>query len=268
MPLPRLHVDIDLAAGAEVVLPVGASRHATRSLRLKEGDAIVVFDGRSDCEYEATIIALGSGRSGRQERGLKARLGSARPVAGESPLRIELGQALGKGERMDFVVQKATELGVHAIHPLLCERSVSRPNAERAKRRIEHWQKVAVHAAEQSGRVRIPTVFALREYEDWVGTKGDRSKGRSRDPSPGGFFLHPEACESLSDIEPPGTGELRPEKALRLLVGPEGGFSSREAERAQAAGYRGLRLGPRVLRTETAALVAIALLQGRWGDLG
>lgn len=269
MPIPRLYVDAPLAFGKEIVLPAAASLHATRTLRLKEGDAIIVFDGRSDFEYDATIVALGSGRAGRGG-GLKAVSGAARAVAGESPLRIELAQGLCKGERMDFVVQKATELGVCAIHPLLCERSVSRPEGERAKRRIRHWQEVAIHAAQQSGRVRIPVVAEPREYGDWVAMSIEPPKSESLSKDSFGFFLHPEASESPNGVEAAGFEGCNPgtEKSLRLIVGPEGGFSPGEVERAQDAGYRGLRLGPRILRTETAGLVAIALLQSRWGDLG
>ncbi|WP_025772359.1 16S rRNA (uracil(1498)-N(3))-methyltransferase [Thioalkalivibrio sp. HK1] len=261
MPVPRFHVDAELDSGREIVLPAAVSRHATRTLRLEEGDPIIVFDGRSDFEYDATIVASVVSRPDRPGRGggVKAVLGAARAVASESPLQIELVQGLCKGERMDFVVQKATELGVCAIHPLLCERSVSRPDPGRAKRRIEHWQGVAIHAAQQSGRVRIPVIAELQVYEDWM------AKGGSS-----GFFLHPEAKESPSEVDMTGFegSDLDPEKSLRVIVGPEGGFSQREVERAQEAGYRGLRLGPRILRTETAGLVAIALLQARLGDLG
>ncbi|MBF2759160.1 MAG: 16S rRNA (uracil(1498)-N(3))-methyltransferase [Ectothiorhodospiraceae bacterium AqS1] len=274
MPHLRLHVDAGLVEGEEIVLPAAASRHAAKTLRLEAGDSIIVFDGRSDFEYEATIIASRTGRAGRGG-GLRAVLGAARAVASESPLRIELAQGLCKGERMDFTVQKATELGVCAIHPLLCERSVSRPEGERAKRRIERWREVAIHAAGQSGRVRIPTIASIQAYGDWVrrGSIEDAKNESLEEGSfafPPGFFLHPEASESFSDLASADFERRKsdPEKPVRLIVGPEGGFSPREIDAAQEAGYRGLRLGPRVLRTETAGPVAIALLQSRWGDLG
>ena len=153
---------------------------------------------------------------------------------------------------MDLVVQKATELGVKAIRPIVCERTVVKLDATRAERRLAHWRAIAVHAAQQSGRTRVPEVSGVEDLGAWL----------ARDGVGPAFVLSPRAGASLSDLAPPA-----PAERVRLLVGPEGGLSPREVERAGAAGLAGLRLGPRVLRTETAALVALAALQARWGDL-
>ena len=244
MRVPRLHVDLPLAAGERITLPEAASHQVTRVLRLGPGDALTVFDGRGG-EYDAAVA--------RATRGaVEVEVGGHRPVDRESTLAVELGQGICKGDRMDLVVQKATELGVRAIRPVLCERTVVKLDPARAERRLIHWRAVAVHAAQQSGRTRAPDVTGVEDLETWL----------SR-PCPGpGLVLSPRAVASLSDLARPEPGET-----LRLLVGPEGGLAPREIERARTAGFVGLRLGPRVLRTETAALVALSVLQARWGDL-
>ena len=244
MQVPRLHVDMPLAAGKRITLPETAGHHVSRVLRLGAGDELTVFDGRGG-EYRATLVLV-------SRAAVEVDVGAHDPVERESALDVELGQGICKGDRMDLVVQKATELGVGTIRPIVCERTVVKLDAARAERRIAHWRAIAVHAAQQSGRTRVPEVAEVEGLGAWLARSG-------AGPA---FVLSPRADASLSDLAPPAPGET-----VRLLVGPEGGLAAREVERAGAAGFAGLRLGPRVLRTETAALVALAALQARWGDL-
>ena len=270
---PRLYVDLPLVAGEAVTLPEAAGHYLKRVLRLGAGDALTVFDGRGG-EYEASVA-----RASRDA--VVVEVGAYRAVEREPALAVELGQGICKGDRMDLVVQKATELGVRVIRPLLCERTVVQLDPARAERRVAHWRAIAVHAAQQSGRTRVPDLTGVEALGTWLSCPvpsrpADSSAGGT--PSGGGcdtlgispshpaagpkIVLSPHAGASLSDLAPPVRGET-----VRLLVGPEGGLAPREVERASAAGFTGLRLGPRVLRTETAALVALSVLQAQWGDL-
>ena len=244
MRIPRLFVGLPLAVGARITLPESAGHHATRVLRLGAGDALTVFDGRGG-EYDATIARTSRGA-------VEIDVGAHVIVDRESTLGIELGQGICKGDRMDLVVQKATELGVRAIRPVVCRRSVVKLDSARAERRVAHWRAIAVHAAQQSGRTRVPEVAGVEDLDTWL----ERSGGG---PS---VVLSPHAGASFSELAPPP-----PDHPVRLLVGPEGGLAPQEIERARVAGFTALRLGPRVLRTETAALVALCVLQARWGDL-
>ena len=246
MQIPRLHVDLPLAAGKRITLPETAGHHVARVLRLGAGDALTVFDGRGG-EYRATLVRV-------SRAAVEADVGAHDPVERESALAVELGQGICKGDRMDLVVQKATELGVETIRPIVCVRTVVKLDAARAERRLAHWRAIAVHAAQQSGRTRVPEVAGVEDLDAWL--------ARVAAGTGPAFVLSPHAGASLSDLAPPAPGE-----PVRLLVGPEGGLAPREVERAEAAGFAGLRFGPRVLRTETAALVALAALQARWGDL-
>ena len=241
---PRLHVDLPLAAGARIALPETAGHHATRVLRLGAGDALTVFDGRGG-EYDAVIAQASRGA-------VEVDVGAHAAVDRESTLEVELVQGICKGDRMDLVVQKATELGVWAIRPIVCQRTVVKLDPARAERRIAHWRAIAVHAAQQSGRTRVPEVAGVEGFDAWLACPGGGA----------GFVLSPHAGASLSDVAPPES-----DAPVRLLVGPEGGLAPREVGRARDAGFVALRLGPRVLRTETAALVALSVLQARWGDL-
>lgn len=241
---PRLYVDLTLAAGARITLPEAAGHHATRVLRLGAGDVLTVFDGQGG-EYDAVVARASRG-------GVEVDVGAHAAVDRESQLEVELGQGICRGDRMDLVVQKATELGVRSIRPIVCRRTVVKLEPARAERRVAHWRAIAVHAAQQSGRTRVPEVAGVEGLDAWLA----RSGGGSR------VVLSPHAGGSLADFALP-----RSDTRVRLLVGPEGGLAPAEVESARVAGFRGLRLGPRVLRTETAALVALSVLQARWGDL-
>ena len=243
MRLTRVFVDAPLAPGATVALPETPAGHLLRVLRLGSGDACVLFNGNGR-DYRARIAAAG-------KRQATVEIVDAREVANESPLRIVLLQALARGEKMDWIVQKATELGVAAIVPVVSERSEVRLDGERAGRRLAHWRGVAIAACEQSGRARLPEVAApcaLAQALQALPASGCR------------LALDPEAEATVATLQP----------AARLPVvvgiGPEGGWSPGDLARLRGAGFTGLRLGPRVLRTETAGIAAIAALQARLGD--
>lgn len=211
-------------------------------LRLREGDSIVLFDGLGS-EFEA-IIGTGSKRS------LSVQLQSEVPGLPPSPCRITLAQGVSKGDRMDFAIQKATELGVHRIVPLLTSRCDVKLDDDRKAKRLRHWQQIAISAAEQCGRSDIPEILPFAQLHEWL------------DKAHQGFILHP-ANEAAASLDPASAGLDEP----CLLVGPEGGFTDEEVGAALKAGYHAWTLGPRVLRTETAPLAAITVLQWQAGDL-
>ena len=238
--ISRFHFPDRLPAGGEVALPDALAHHALRVLRLRDGEAVVLFDG-SGGEVEARLAVRG--------KAVFAQLGEARAVERESPLRIVLVQALASGDKMDWVVQKAVELGAHAVQPVQAERSVLRLAGERADKRVAHWQQVAVAACEQCGRNRVPEIRPLQALAPWLGAHRDALN----------YVLAPGGAAGFAD-------EPEPKDVVHLLVGPEGGWSEVEIAAFDAAGCLRVRLGPRVLRTETAGLAAIAALQARWGD--
>lgn len=240
MRLTRVFIDVPLWPGATVTLSESASAHLVRVLRLGLGDACIVFNG-DGADYEARLVAIG-------KRGVEAEVMSRHEVASESPLRITLAQAVARGEKMDWVLQKATELGVAAFAPLLTERTEVKLDAERSEKRIAHWRGVIASACEQSGRARLPSLAPPQALREWLGTQ-----------APPGWFLDPDADTGLHAL-----GGV---DALTLVVGPEGGLGERDLGALRAAGFRGLRLGPRVLRTETAGVSALAALQALYGDL-
>ncbi|MBK1680678.1 16S rRNA (uracil(1498)-N(3))-methyltransferase [Rhodocyclus tenuis] len=245
MNYPRFHCPLPLAAGASLVLPEAAARHAGRVLRLRVGDMITLFDGAGG-EHDARISALG-----RSEVVVEVLAHSARER--ESPLLVTLVQALQSGDKMDLTVQKAVELGVSRIVPVLSRRSVVRLDGERAVRRVEHWRGVAASACEQCGRNRVPEVAELAALERWL----------AQPPAAGALrlMLAPGAPATLASLPRPAAGER-----IELLIGAEGGLAPEEMRAAALAGFVAVRLGPRVLRTETASLAALAAMQCLWGD--
>ena len=237
---PRLYISQCLRQGSEIALPEDARAHAA-ALRLKAGWAVRLFDG-SGGEYAAVLVQDG--------RKLRASIGTFTNSSLESPLRVRLAQCLSSGDRMDITLQKATELGVTAIQPLQSERSIIHLDDERMARRLTHWQNVVISACEQCGRNSVPTVAPTADLLPWLGAASNDGLR---------LMLSPEATIGLRDLERT--------TAITLLVGPEGGLSPQEQQAEQAAGFIGIRLGPRVLRTETAPLAAMAALQSMWGDL-
>lgn len=243
MRLSRVYCEAALEPGAEVALPASAANHVARVLRLRTGAPVVAFDG-SGRDYHCEVVAIDGSR-------VRVRVGEAAEVRRESPLAVTLVQAVSRGERMDLTLQKATELGVRAIVPVFSARSVVRLDERQAAARLRHWQAVVVSACEQSGRSMLPRVHAPLDLAHYL---ADAPHGGLRlVPSPG-------ARDSLAGLsEAPTRAEL--------LVGPEGGFEGGELLAAESAGFKPVRLGPRVLRTETAGIVALAVLQALWGDL-
>ena len=240
MPLPRIHCDLRLGPGAQFALAPEAAQHVAKSLRLKAGDSIVVFDGRGG-EYDATIQRAEKDR-------VEVKLGGFRDADVEARLRVGLVQGLPEADKMDWIIQKAVELGVAWIQPVVCDRSVVRLSGERAARREAHWRRVAVAACEQSGRNRIPEVRPALGFQSWVAVQVQSPR----------WVLTPGA--------EPLAAKPTPRDALEILVGPEGGLSEREQELALSQGGEAVSLGPRVLRTETAPLAALAAIHALWGD--
>jgi len=243
----RAWVDLSLAPGPRLTLPDSAAAHLVRVLRLRAGDGCVLFNG-DGLDYAARIVEAG-------KRSTVVEVLDARAVANESALRITLVQGIARGEKMDLVLQKATELGVTRIVPVHSERSEVRLDGERLERRLAHWRAVVVSACEQCGRARLPRLDAPVA----LATMGDalEAGGLRLTLDPEGAHVLPALATRLSAD---GGGAV-------VAVGPEGGWSPRDREQLASAGFEGLRLGPRILRTETAGLAAIAALQALYGDL-
>ena len=242
MRLNRVHAEVPVGGRVQLDLNGSAANHIARVLRLRVGDALILFDDAGG-EYSATIAAL-------LRDAVRVTVGEYLPVSRESPLQVTLAQGISRGERMDVVVQKATELGVQRIVPLLTERTVVRLNEAQAANRLRHWRAIAVAACEQCGRNKLPEVtppMALQEFLVSALPAGLR------------LLLKPDAVMRAR--------ELPASNAATLLIGPEGGLSEAEQTAALAAQFQGLSLGPRILRTETAALAALAVIQQQLGDL-
>jgi 16S rRNA (uracil1498-N3)-methyltransferase len=236
---PRFHVDLPLAPHAEVFLPDAVAHHAGRALRLRDGDPVVVFDGRGG-EYPATLTFEG--------KHAVVKLGAHDPREAELAGRVTLVQGIASGDKMDWIIEKAVEMGVHAIVPIAAERSVLKLSGDRLEKRLAHWRRIVQAACEQCGRNRIPTVAAPMTLAAWVASENVAANGSLR------LLCHPAADQAL-------TARVRAQAGLRdlvLLVGPEGGWSDEELRRAKAGGVEAVSFGPRVLRTETAATALIA----------
>ena len=239
---PRIYIDMDLQVGLVMALPEEAYRHLVVVLRRIPEDAVTLFNGRGG-EYAAKIESVA-------KRKLTVRIEEFRTGERESPLPVILAQAVSKGERMDYTIQKAVELGVGMIQPLVTDHVVVRLDAERWARKQEHWQGVAVAACEQSGRTRVPKVLPVADLRDWLNAAPAEA-------------LRLVLSPSVAPVALKRTGN----QPVVLLVGPEGGLSEVELKLADLAGFASLSLGPRVLRTETAGVVALTILQSKFGDL-
>lgn len=242
-PLTRLYFRGDIAAHGECRLPPAAAHHVQHVLRLNPGAVLTLFDGEGS-ERDAVILRVG-------KTGVTVQVGAQREVDRESPLRIVLAQGVSAGERMDYTIQKAVELGVAAIQPLESSRSVVRLDPQRGAKRLAHWQAIAAAACEQCGRNRVPSVQPVMSFASWLGALGPRATQA--------LLLSPRGTLGIRDLKRPAAG-------VTLLAGPEGGLAPEEQQAAERAGFTPVRLGPRVLRTETAAVAAIAAMQTLWGD--
>lgn len=245
MRITRIYRPGPLASGQVIELDGQAAVHLTRVLRLRAGDALCLFNGEGG-EFAAQLLEVGR-RTARIEVGEF----SAREV--ESNLQLVLAQGVSRGERMDYTVQKAVELGVSRIVPLETSRTTVNLGGDRRDKRLAHWQGVVNAACEQSGRNRVPVVAPVQGFDAWLTDAAAEPALK--------LVLHHRAEQSLQDLPPP-------DGPVTLLIGPEGGLSSEEIDAALARGFQPLRLGPRVLRTETAALAAMSVLQWLWGDFG
>lgn len=245
MRVNRCFVELPLQVGLRLRLPEAAAAHLVRVLRAGVGDRCVLFNGDGH-DYPATVVVAG-------KREVLVDIDAVIAVDKESPLRIVLVQALARGEKMDLILQKATELGVAAVIPVASERSEVRLDADRADKRVGHWRSVVGAACEQCGRAVVPAVAApLALAAAMHGLPDDALR----------LLLDPEASQGTTRLS------LRGDDSVILAIGPEGGWSPRDREVLRGAGFSGMRLGPRILRTETAGLAAIAALQSRYGDLG
>ncbi|HEY7871302.1 MAG TPA: 16S rRNA (uracil(1498)-N(3))-methyltransferase [Rudaea sp.] len=243
MRIPRIHVDHDLRPGREVLLPDQAGEHVARVLRLERGAPLILFNG-DGYEFDASLASLA-------KHAVTAEIGHKRIVDRESGLSLTLVQAIARGEKMDWILQKATELGVARIVPVVTDRTEVKLDAERAERRMTHWRGVLASACEQCGRNRLPDLEPPQALDRWLSILGDAPALR--------LALLPEGDITLRQFPQMENGAI-------LAVGPEGGFTANDVALLTQAGFHGLRLGPRILRTETAGLAALAALQAMVGD--
>ena len=239
----RVYTPGPLRAGATTWLQDAAATHVSRVLRLRAGDSLTLFNGDGQ-DYLGTVSALRGGR-------VEVEIATSAAGVPDSPLELTLAQGVARGERMDLVIQKATELGVARIVPVLAERSVVRLDGEQSRRRLEHWRAVAISACEQCGRARVPAIDPPQRLADLLLAPSVPSCR---------VLLSPGAARSLRDLP-------QASRAVALLIGPEGGLTEAELAAATGAGFEPSSLGPRILRTETAALAALAVLQSVAGDL-
>lgn len=239
----RFYSAKNLIIGATVKLSENAATHATRVLRLNEGDMINLFNG-DGFDYAGELILV-------KKSEVLAKVKSSVALNSESPLNITLLQGISSGDRMDYTIQKAVELGVTHIQPIATERSVVKLSAERAEKRVEHWQNVVISACEQCGRATIPTVSAPKTLANWLTTNLQANSTR--------VLLNPTGAKRLAEM-------AKPNGEIQLLIGAEGGLTQAEIELAIHHGFQSVVLGSRILRTETAAPTAIASMQTLWGD--
>ncbi|MBM6550532.1 16S rRNA (uracil(1498)-N(3))-methyltransferase [Marinomonas ostreistagni] len=243
MRIPRIYVDLPLAEHSTFDLPDSSFQHCCKVLRLKENHPIIVFNGQGG-QFHAQLVNV-------EKRSAQFAVSSFEALDNESPLRVTIGQTISRGERMDYAVQKAVEAGAYRIQPLFSERCEVRLNDARIEKRVQHWQQVAISAAEQSGRGIVPEVCTPLQLDDWVKKCNDMLK----------LTLHHHSAQPLRQFK------ARENNQLALLIGPEGGLTEDEVSLAKANDFHAIALGPRVLRTETAPIVALTALNLLWGDL-
>ena len=242
MRIPRIYLPKPLICGNDVALDASALRHVVQVLRLKPGHPLILFNGEGG-EYMAEMTSV-------EKRRAIAHVSGFRDVSRESTLFTHVGLGISKGERMDFALQKAVELGVSEITPLFTEHCVVHLDESRALKKREHWQAVIINASEQSGRNQLPTLNSPQPFSHWINNIEMTTK----------LILDPAASSSLSTVH-------LDTPAVTMAVGPEGGFSQAEVKQSINCGFMGVTLGPRVLRTESAAITSLAAVQTLWGDL-
>jgi len=241
MRIPRIYTANNLEPNCKIILNIPASKHILHVLRLKLGSSLILFNGAGG-EYNAELYAIDKQKAIIQVQEFVNK-------QSESPLKIHLAQGISRGEKMDYTIQKAVELGVHKITPLFTERCNIKLSGERLQKRISHWQAIAISACEQSGRTYIPKIEYAKDLATWL----------NQDHSGLCLTLYHKVTQSIAN--------LKPSSAINILIGPEGGLSDYEINLTTQHNFTPIHFGPRILRTETAALAAISILQGRWGDL-
>jgi 16S rRNA (uracil1498-N3)-methyltransferase len=241
--LTRVYVEAPLVSGGRCVIAGSAAHHMVRVLRLDADSAVTLFDGTGG-EYAARVESI-------RKDAVLVEVGARAATERESPLAVTLAQGVSRGERMDWVIQKATELGVRRIVPLITERSVVRLDARQAQKKSQHWRGIAIAACEQCGRNRLPELAAPEDLLRYLASEASKETLR--------LLLSPAGTLRI--------GALDPQKKSTLLIGPEGGLTTAERAAAITQGFVEVQLGPRILRTETAAIAALAALQCSWGDL-
>ncbi|MCH9696678.1 MAG: 16S rRNA (uracil(1498)-N(3))-methyltransferase [Gammaproteobacteria bacterium] len=243
MRISRLYLPSKLATGDTIDVTGDAAHYILTVLRLRQGYSLIVFNGEGG-EFDAVLTALGP------KKAVKLVIGEFRSTDIESPLNITLALAISRGERMDFAVQKAVELGVSTIVPLFTEYCVIKLDEQQAQRRLRHWQLIAQHACEQCGRNKLPEIALPLKFNDWL----------LQTRSPNRFIFHPDQAQHLNNLE-------IDQQQIELLIGPEGGFSDTEYQLSVNSGYCPVSLGSRILRSETAVITALSLVQHLWGDI-
>jgi len=240
---PRIFEPNELTVNSSIALSPDGAGHVGRVLRMTVGDHLTLFNGKGG-QYQATIEQAG-------KKAVVVHIDEFQDVSSESPLKIHLGQAISRGDKMDFTIQKSVELGVTTITPLFSERCGVKISAERLEKKVQQWQKIVISACEQCGRNFVPQILPPQQLKDWAAEETTELK----------LNLHPRAKYSINTLPEPKQG-------VRLLIGPEGGLSADEIAMTEQYDFEETLLGPRVLRTETASLTAITALQCRFGDLG
>lgn len=240
MRIPNIYTHTKLSEHQTFDLEEQAANHLVKVLRMKEGDAVRLFDGSGDF-YPARLIQT-------SKKSVSVATQAKETGHSESKLKTHVGQVMSRGDRMDYAIQKSTEMGVNVITPLTSERCEVKLNKERAEKRLKHWQQVAISAAEQCGRATVPLIQPVSSLESWMAGREGLS-----------LVLHHRDTQQLTSLEQP--------EQVNLLIGPEGGLSQEEIEQAKAKGFIATTFGPRVLRTETAPVTALSIVQWLWGDL-
>ncbi|PYF78887.1 16S rRNA m(3)U-1498 methyltransferase [Marinomonas alcarazii] len=248
MRIPRIFIDTELNENSTLALPDSAFQHLCKVLRLKSGHPLRVFNGQEfnskSRQYNATLSDV-------EKRSASIQIADFEELENESPIQVTVGQTLSRGERMDYAIQKSVEAGVFAIQPLFSERCEVKLQDSRAEKRLQHWQQVAISAAEQCGRGIVPTVYPPIELTEWITNCNEMLK----------LTLHHHSAKPIRQFEKPSNNRIA------LLIGPEGGLSEKEVQLSEKSGFNAISLGPRVLRTETAPIVALSVINALWGDI-
>lgn len=242
MRIPTIYTEIELAEKSEFELDSTSAHHIANVLRMKQGDSVKLFNG-SGYFFSASITQS-------SKKSVSVFINTSEKAQTESSLHTHLGQVMSRGDRMDYAIQKSTEMGVNEITPLMSERCELKLKSDRENKRLAHWQQVAISAAEQCGRATVPKVHPVSTLEDWLSQHGDTGLS---------LVFHHRDTQNLSQIQ-------TAPKHVNLLIGPEGGLSQTEIEQAKQANFKACTFGPRVMRTETAPVACLSVLQWLWGD--